>query len=281
MLSFTKVTRNKLCWWILAVVKQLVLWIPLMNRSFVILSSARSGSTLLRFLLNGHPKVTCMGELLNRNYLQNNQLCRASSHVLVNYILASLLPLKLWLPFTGFKLFHEQMEFCNLRFKDILSALLYPPVIVLFRENMLETYTSLQIAFKTDVWYSEGNTRRERIDIDWQEFVGYVKALRERWKRSMMDIPMNSKVFFVSYEELTANKDKTMNNIFQFLNLDNCYVDTTSKKQNSPLLMEKIINYKQIEQLILQNYPNYTITKNWLKATWTTSKKTQDSNRKY
>ncbi|XP_065901581.1 uncharacterized protein [Dysidea avara] len=279
MLVFTAVGRNKICWWILAVIKQLVLRIPLMNRSFIILSSARSGSTLLRFLLNGHPKITCLGELLNRKFLNNHQLCGMSSYVLVNYILASLLPRKLWLPFTGFKLFHEQMEFCNLRFEEILAALLCPPVIVLFRENMLDTYTSLQIAFKTDVWYSEDeSSREERIEIDWQEFVGYVANLRERWKRSMMGIPLNAKVFFVSYEELTTNKDRTMNKIFQFLNLEDCNVETTAKKQNPLSLREKIINYKQIKELTLQNHFDYTITKHWLRTTWTQGKKLPDSN---
>jgi len=260
---------NKLRWWILAWVKQVLLRIPFMNRSFVILSSARSGSTYLRLLLDDHPKITCLGELLNRQHLPDDQLCKASSCVLVNYILSSLLPSKFWLPFTGFKVFHEQMEFCNLCFERVLSALLCPKVIVLFRENMLETYSSLQISLKTGIWCTEdGNTKNERIEIDWKEFVEYVAIIRERWKRNLMIIPKNAEIYFVSYEELTADKDKTMNNIFKFLNLEACTVEAKIKKQNPQPLMERIMNYKQIDKLASKNHLDYTILKQWLKTLW-------------
>ena len=260
---------NKARWWILAWVKKIALWIPFMNRSFVILSSARSGSTYLTLLLDSHPKISCRKELLNRNNLKTLRLIRASSYVLVNYILASLFPWKFWLSFTGFKLFHEQLEFCNLSFKEIFTALSYPPVIVLFRENMLETYVSLKIAFKTRVWYSEdSNCSKENIVVDWQDFVGYVTTLKERWKRNMAVMPPNAKVIFVSYEELVAYKDKTMSSIFKQLNLEDCKVEASSKKQNPFPLMEKIINYEEIEQQMLQNQLDSTITKQWLRTVW-------------
>ena len=245
-----------------------------MNKSFVVLSSARSGSTYLTLLLDSHPKISCSKELLNRDNLKNLHLFGASSYVLVNYILASLLPWKIWLPFTGFKLFHEQMEFCNVRFIDLMNALYCPPVIVLFRENMLETYTSLQIAFKTCVWYSEeGNATKESIEIDWKDFVGHVTALKERWKTSLLDIPPHAKVLFVSYEELVAYQEKTMDSIFKFLNVKKCNVEASSKKQNPFPLMEKIINYEKIEQLTLQNQLDSTITKQWLRMIWTQQRK--------
>ena len=237
-----------------------------MNRSFVIVSSGRSGSTLLIQLLNCHPEITCKGELLNRNYLQTHNLRGASSSTLINYILASLIPSKMFLSYTGFKLFNEQMEFCNLHLKDVLTALFYPHVIILYRENMLETYVSLEIAFKTDVWYSEGRGTSERIEIDWQKFVDYAVTERVRWKRSMMEMSMHSEVLFVSYEELIGNRNKAMNRIFQFLNVDMCHVEAASKKQNPLSLQEKIINFEQIEQKILQSEDSYTITKEWLET---------------
>ena len=253
-----------LCWWILACIKRLLLWIPFVNRSFVILSSGRSGSTLLVQLLNCHPNVACKGELLNRNCLQIYNLRGATSPTLINYILASLIPSKLFLLYTGFKLFNEQLEFCNLRLKDILTSLLYPHVIILYRENMLETYVSLEIAFKTDVWYSEDGGSGERIKLDWQKFLDYAETERARWKRSMMDMPVYSKVLFISYEELIENRNKTMSRIFQFMGLDMCHVEAASKKQNPLSLKEKIINYDQIKQRVLECEESYAITKQWL-----------------
>jgi len=243
-----------------------------MNRSFVILSSGRSGSTFLIQLLNCHPEIVCKGELLNRNYLQVHNLHGANSRVLINYILASLIPSKFWLPFTGFKLFNEQLEFCSLHLKDLLTALFYPRMIVLYRESMLETYVSLQIAFKTDVWYSESNDISEKTKIDWQEFVDYAKTEKARWKRSMMELSMNNEVLFVSYEELIGDMNKTMARIFKFLNLDMCHVEAASKKQNPLPLQEKIINYEQIEQNMLESGDSYTIKEEWLKGTWALEK---------
>ena len=255
-------------WCIFAWIKQLLLWIPFLNRSFVILSSGRSGSTLLIQLLNCHPKIACKGELLNRNYLQEHNLRGASSHTLVNYILASLIPPKIWLSYTGFKLFNEQLEFCNLHLKDLLTALFWPRMIILYRESILETYISLEIAFKTDVWYSEGSGTNETVKIDWQNFEDYVMTERARWKRSMVDISAYSdcQVLFVSYEELTGDRNKVMNKTFNFLNIEMCHVEATSKKQNPLPLKEKIINYKQIEQKMLQNSGDYIITKEWLET---------------
>ena len=43
---------------------------PPMNRSFIILSSGRSGSTMLVQLLNCHPAILCHSELLNRDDLK-------------------------------------------------------------------------------------------------------------------------------------------------------------------------------------------------------------------
>ena len=259
-------------WWIFAWIKQLLLWIPFMNRSFVILSSGRSGSTLLVQLLNCHHDIACKGELLNRNYLQVYHLRGASSRVLINYILASLIPLKLWLPYTGFKLFNEQLEYCSLHLKHLLGALFYPHMIILYRESMLETYVSLQIAFKTDVWYSEISSTSERIRIDWQEFVDYATTERTRWKRSMMEMSKYNTVLFTSYEQLIGDKNKTVNKIFQFLNLSTCHVEAASKKQNPLPLKEKILNFDQIEQKILQSEDSYIITEEWLKTMWTVGK---------
>lgn len=253
-------------WRVFAYIKQLLLWIPFMNRSFVILSSARSGSTLLIRLLNCHSKIACSEELLNRDCLQEHNLHGTSSRTLINYILASLIPLRIWLPYTGFKIFNEQLEFCNLHLKNVLSALFYPRMVVLYRENLLETYVSLEIAFKTDVWYSESSCTNEKITIDWQKFVNYAMTERARWKKSMMEISIYSKVLFISYEELIGDNDKTMGRIFQFLNLNMCHVKTPSKRQNPLPLKEKIINYDEIEQKMLQTGDSYTVTKEWLKT---------------
>ena len=93
-------------WTVLAWVKTLLLRTPSMNRSFIILSSGRSGSTMLVQLLNCHPAILCHSELLNRDDLKGYGLIRegrpcVSSHRLIKYTMAQLVPWKPWLPYTG------------------------------------------------------------------------------------------------------------------------------------------------------------------------------------
>jgi len=216
-------------------------------------------------LLNCHPKIDCKSELLDRKYLQIHELCGADSRILINYVLASLIPQRIWLPFTGFKLFNEQLESSDIQLKDLLNALYCPRMIILYRESMLETYASLQIAVKTGVWYSKKFVNNERIEVDWQKFVDYITMERTRWQRSMMELSMNNEVLFVSYEELLGDMNKTMSRIFLFLNLGMCHVKGASLKQNPLPLQEKIVNYEQIEQKMLQSEDSFIITKEWLK----------------
>ena len=255
-----------LCW-LLAKIKRLFLWLPFMNKSFVIVSSGRSGSTLLVQLLNCHPNIRCKGELLNRSTLKRHDMVGEGNRILIDYILASLLlwapP---WIPYTAFKVFNEQLQYCHLRLKEVILALSNPPVIVLYRKNMLETFVSLQIAFRNNIWYSETVTNSDSIVVNWEQFAEYVDTERNRWKMSMSDLSGQTRKLFISYEELTSRQTDSMNKIFMFLGLDSCLVivQADSKRQNPLSLPKKVKNYQQIAQEVMKDEANYTITSEWL-----------------
>ena len=257
-------------WSILAWIKTLLLWIPFMNRSFIILSSGRSGSSMLRQLLSCHPSILCHAELLNRCDLLQYNLARdgriiVSSHHLIKYVKARLVSWKPWLPYTGFKLFNEQIEFCKLSLGNLLDALHGPPVIVLYRENLLETYVSLQIALQTGNWYSERIINQLSIKIDWEEFRDYVITERNRWRESMRVLSTHRKIMFISYTELTDRKTESVCKIFTFLHLDPS-VETlaASLKQNSLPLSEKTSNYQEIMNKLWSSDLSPELTSNWL-----------------
>ena len=223
--------------------------IPCMNRSFVIVSSARSGSTLLVQLLNTNDEIVCKRELLNREVLMKEQLIGADRTTLTNFILASLLPWKIWLPYTGFKLFNEQLQYCNLPLEHVIEDLHFPPVIVLYRENLLETYVSLQIAFQNKLWYSDKKVNDCHVEVDWNDFYEYAERERKRWRRCMSALRGVRKIV-VSYDQLAGDKRKeTMQRLFVFLNAtvdpDRPLV-THCVKQNPLQLKEKVINYQEI-----------------------------------
>jgi len=179
--------------------------------------------------------------------------------------MAQLVPWKPWLPYTGFKLFNEQIKFCRLSFTNLLNALHNPPVIVLYRENLLETYTSLEIAFQTDEWYSETKMNQVSVEIDWEKFQEYAITERERWRNSMQVLSSHQKVVFISYSELTDRKEGTMRKIFTFLNVDSS-VETfaVSVKQNPLPLDKKISNYQEIMSKLESSDVSLILSSDWL-----------------
>ena len=230
-----------------------------MNRSFLIVSSGRSGSTLLVQLLNINKQIVCRKELLNRERLDRHQLKGADARTLINHMLAMLLPRNLWLPYTAFKLFNEQLEYCNLRLQEVIRGLHYPPVIVLYRKNLLETYVSLKIAFQTNIWYSEKQVNNCCVEVDWDDFCQYSERERKRWKKSMSDLRGVNKII-ISFDELTGSQqEETMHRLFAFLDLavdHDCPIVPVSVRQNPQKLEKKIINYHEImEQVHRSGYP--------------------------
>jgi len=111
---------------------------------FVILSEPRTGSTYLYSLLNLHFDVACKGEILGNQYGPRNDPTGD-----VNRVLGGL-PQSV----VGFKTFTEHLLYHGLSVPELVRRLDVRWVIVLWRENFLEMYASLQIAERTDVWYS-------------------------------------------------------------------------------------------------------------------------------
>ena len=237
----------------------------LLHRNFLILSSGRSGSTLLTQLLNCHPRIVCKGEMLNREELKKRQLTAVDKQTLSNYILAKLLPLKLWIPCTGFKLFNEQLEYCKLSFGKLLSDLCSPSLIILYRENLLETYVSLKIAFTTEIWYSESETNQCSIEVDWEAFQVYAETERKRWRNSM-SVTGGMRKIYVSFEELVKNQDATMKRLLTFLNLSECDFGASSVRQNPSKLADKISNYEEIMNKVNDSGFSLTLTADELKS---------------
>lgn len=257
---------KRLIWWILAKVKTLFLRLPYFNKSFLILSSGRSGSTLLVQLLNNHRSIHCHGELLNREDLQADQLGRGTnSRTLVNYILAKLLPLNPWLSLTGFKCFNEQLEYCNISLRTILHSLYSPPVVVLYRRNLMETFVSLKIAQANDIWFSETIVNSCTIELDWNELMEYCEDEKRRWRNSLKSIPSSCRLMLLSFEELAENRDESLRRVFGFLGVKSCKVFATSKRQNPKPLDEKVTNYKDIVMRSSSEKMNFEISEEWIK----------------
>ena len=255
----------KLKFWLLGRLKTLLQLLTTTKQSFLVLSTGRSGSTLLMQYLRCHPEISCeLDEPLNPETLFPKGLLRASPVLLIDYVMAQLLS---WRRLAGCKILCQQFEEYRVRLADLLTALRDPLVIVLFREDVLATYVSLQLALKTDVWYSEEEKREcDTIEVDPEEFSGHAKWQRERWRKTLSALVgrTNKKVHFLSYEELITDKERTLEEVFSFLGLPPCKTVAKSKRQNPFGLRKMISNYEDIEKR-LNSFSCNVLTKEWMK----------------
>ena len=257
-----------LYYWLVGRIKTVLQRMPYVSKSFLVLSSGRSGSTLLIQYLRAHPSISCsLAEPLNPESISSHGITDANtnSSTIVNYLMAQLLS---WRRYTGCKIFCEQLEFLRLSLVDLLTSLRDPPVIVLYRENMLDTYTSLQLAFKTDVWFSQEESRScTSVDIDFDDYVHFAETERQRWKDTLAAFPKrrNSRVCLLSYEELIENKEETMARAFSFLRLPPCETVAYSRKQNPYGLEKKIANFEALKGK-LETFGGHMLTKEWMNA---------------
>ena len=252
-------------WWcVVAWFKSLLNKLFVKSRTFLVLSSARSGSTLLMQYLGSHPSILCsFQEPLNRETLAEQNLIGSKTGIL-NYLTASVLPWRSWAwRYVGCKVFTEQLEYCRICLHDVHVALCHPAVVVLYRRNMLDTYVSLRIAFQTEVWFSDEVVKEEsRVHVDWQAFQDYVHEERARWRESLQGLKKVKNIHFLSYEELSSNSDSSLAGVFLFLGVSQSHVIAFSKKQNPLPLEEKVLNFADIRCNIETNI--HYLTKEWM-----------------
>ena len=229
------------------------------------LSEGRCGSTLLMQYLRSHPEITCpLTEPLNTTCLSASGLTdgNISDSTLLNYLLAWLVS---WRKVAGCKIFCQQLEFYRIPLHRLLTALNDPPVLVLYREDVLATYVSLQLALKTDVWFTEEEAAEPAaIRVDVQDFARHADQQRERWRAALSAFAgrARNRLYFLSYEELSADKEGAMEGVFSFLGLSPCETEAYSKKQNPFSLRETVENYAEIESSV----SGHVFTKEWMKS---------------
>lgn len=233
------------------------------RRCFILLSSARSGSTLLMDLMNNHPNVKCLHEPLNRERLDERQLTNASKEDILNYVRSAVMEVDR--PVVGMKLFVEHLEENHLEFRDIVRILDKPKVITLYRPNLLDTYVSLMIAYANDRWYSTNEANAEAIELDWDGFRGYATKWRQLWETTMAEVkhlirPVDRTV--VTYDELCGQKNDVTQRMFRFLGLweIDYGIQYYSVKQNPTSLEKKITNFAEVSKHLVYDRDLITLS---------------------
>lgn len=208
---------------------------------FLILSNPRSGSTLLKDLLNCHPEIHLEPELLNDEiqidtlpleFLESKLSIRAAT-------------------FVGFKVFPEQIFQRGLDLPSIVRQIGITRIIVLWRENILETLVSRRIAEKTGVWYAPNNSAVadgptiQKIMIEPQDLIEYTTDVIQDWNTIVDQWPLGISPIYVKFEDLIANPMEQVKHILSNMGCpsDNFTARSSSKRQNPSKLADKVENY--------------------------------------
>lgn len=253
---------------------------------FMILGSARTGSNFLLSLLSNHPLIKTYGELFNLDTLSKEALLEALAdpiaflqrrvykshgpeiaavgfkmfydHLRRDYFrkpidLSEAAP-QLQEKLTQFSTFIEtnyQWETLNQRFLstwEFLEADQSLSVIHLKRRNLLHTFLSLKMAFKTRQWWSLKSSPQAvlTMHVAPEECGRYFEMLDSSAVEADRAF-MGHRKIEVIYEDLAENQHVVLEQIFTFLKVPHEPVTTRMKKQNLVSPRETITNYSQLK----------------------------------
>ncbi|GAA4316360.1 hypothetical protein GCM10023115_25450 [Pontixanthobacter gangjinensis] len=209
-------------------------------KKFVIISDSRTGSTLLRNLLNFHPELIVEGEEF--------KIVKSTSEKIWGKIFGPKLD---GIKYVGFKLFYQHPVIGDnevweylIRDKDIL-------IIHLKRRNVLRSLVSKKIGLKTKMWteniYSGKRLPLEerKIELEIGECEEYFNSISE-YQKGINEKFKDHEIIEIFYEDLADNRKRTLQQFEKRFQIQEFSKDSQLKKQNPESLDQLIENYDQL-----------------------------------
>lgn len=210
-------------------------------RRFILLSSPRSGSTLLHTYLNSSLNIYSLGEQPWRDL--ENRIDTDYFKPYPNLIQA-----------VGFKVFYqfsEQAPYHTLYQKLIEDEGLQ--VIHLFRENTLEQYISEQLAWQKRTWTKKKEiTDLDKLTLDLAAFEAYVDQHKAQQTRCLKDFEDHSRMS-ITYESLTQDPENVLKEVQSFLGVRHRKLFTVLEKQSDYSLSDLLSNADAVKE----RFPEY------------------------
>ena len=223
---------------------------------FVIVGQGRSGTNLVRGLLNSHPAVIAHGELF-RDYehpapgmprlLQSGRSWRmkhADPGAFIDDVVFRRFPPSIRA--VGFKLFANQArEGSWSSVWDRLAADTGLRVVHTVRRDRLAVLASLRLAEESDQWVNSTSTGTVTLSpSEVSEFVAAADAaddaLRERFLRHER--------LEVVYEDLLSRVDETLVDLQRFIGVPPTALQASTTRQSGRPVAETIVNYDALER---------------------------------
>jgi LPS sulfotransferase NodH len=222
---------------------------------FVILTMARTGSNALVGALNRHPSIMCDYEVFHHDAIytsgenpfgisERNSDPLGFLDRLIDWRLKTCSEQNVY----GFKLFLEHEH-------RICKALLADPSwqkILLKRENLLDQYISLQIAWKNGAWTSlEKGNKPTTIMVDTNALKDFIRHTQRSFLQLEKAITRRRQEFLtLDYADI---KEARLSKLFQFLGVAACESAVPiHTKQNSARSADKILNPDEVRKFLKQ-----------------------------
>ena len=212
------------------------------QNNFLILSSPRSGTTLLLDYLNCSRQVRCYGEILGRDHFQYGDPYRMTPERIRLHVESYFVKR----PGTrvGAKILTFHLDELPITLDDLLEVLSSPKIILLYRQDLLEQYTSFHLAMATGVWHPRKPVELAPIRLDPDDFLAFAERERRMWQENCARLNL-AQTCPVSYEDLYADPPGQMARVFDFLNVPAAEVRSRFVKANPRPLAQKIANYEE------------------------------------
>lgn len=227
---------------------------------FVLFASQRTGSNVFNQNLNQFPNVFCHGETFNPAFVgltnehlarfggkENAKAVRDGNPVEFMHTLISSTDAK----FIGFHLFPAHIQ-------EVIDAVLADSSIkkICLRRSLFQSYVSLRIAQKTDVWLvhhnrRSGNVATEhspvKIEFEAPDFERYERELKQFWKYVIGRLEQSGQEYYpVWYNQV--NELETLNKCAEFIGIKEwlAKIKPRLKKQNPSNLKDKVSNFNEL-----------------------------------
>ncbi|MDP3989567.1 MAG: Stf0 family sulfotransferase [bacterium] len=225
-------------------------------KKFVIISTSRSGSTLLATLLNSHPRILCHRELFHKSKVATVLGIKDNSEQRLEerdrnpcLFLRGIFDQTFGYEIIGFKIHLNQ----NTEVLDYLNKTKDITKIILKRRNLIKQEISRQMAYSTGLWKTTiQRDSQPKIILDLDYAKDRIKENQRRYAELLNRLNKNKQKYRVLFYEDLIEKDireKTLRGFLPFLGAhgDEIILKTPLKKQNADRVEDLVKNLDDLK----------------------------------
>tara|TARA_R110002050_G_scaffold286541_4_gene437148 strand:- start:5562 stop:6314 length:753 start_codon:yes stop_codon:yes gene_type:complete len=233
---------------------------PLAYQPFVLISTARTGSSLLWSYLNSHPDILCLRGIygsrskinFGKHYKElpeefsSNQLIKLRNEQPIEFLAKYV-----WkqyptaLKAVGFKYFYNHNRHL-LDKNSIINYLKYSEnikFIHLKRENLLDVLFSYTRALSQNKWTHTDEEFETTFTI--QECTSFFNEIRQ--SQQLYDLLFNKRMIQIKYEDLLTRPGQTLSLVQEFIGAEIADLTAETRRNTKVNLSRSITNYKELK----------------------------------